>query len=142
VLRRFAAGHFQIHAGIHRGDGAIGAAPVRNDEALEAPLFLKHILQQERVFGTVHAIDLVVGGHHRPYAGFLNRRLEGGEIDLVQGALANDGIDAMPFELLIIGVEVLDGGDHALALNSLDVSDRQAPGEVRVFAEALEISAP
>src|ERR1700690_1057220 len=48
----------------------------------------------------------------------------------------------MPLEFLVVRVKMLDGRDHALALNSLDVSDRQAAREVGILTEALEISTP
>ena len=142
VLHGLAAGHFQIHAGIHRSCRAVSAAPVRHYEPFKAPLFLQHIFQQERVFRAVHAVQLVIGGHHRPDAGFLNRRFERWKINFVQGALAHHRINSMSFELLIVRGKMLDRRNHAFPLHSLDVSHRQAPREIGIFAVPLEISFP
>src|SRR5271156_2287224 len=60
----------------------------------------------------------------------------------MQGAVADDGVDSMPLELLIVGVEMLYGRDHTFALNSLDIGNGHAAGEVRILTEAFEISAP
>ncbi len=47
----------------------------------------------------------------------------------------------MAVVLLVVGVEVLHGGDDALALHAADVSGGGLAGEVRVFAEVLEVAA-
>ena len=60
----------------------------------------------------------------------------------MQCALVDYCVDTMPFELLIVRGKVLDGRDDALALNSFDVSHRQAGGEIGIFAVPLEISSP
>ena len=48
---------------------------------------------------------------------------ERGQIDLVQGALVDRLVDAMALELLVVCVEVFDGGNHAFALDAVDVGD-------------------
>ena len=48
----------------------------------------------------------------------------------------------MPFELLIIRGKMLDCGDNALALNSLDVRHRQATREIGILSITFEIPTP
>ncbi len=88
------------------------------------------------------AVELVVGGHDGPHAAFLHCGFEGGEVDFVEGALVDVRVDAMALELLVVGGEVLDGGDDAFTLHALDVGDGEAAGEVGIFAVALEVASP
>ncbi len=137
-----AARHLQVHAGVDRSSGAVRATPVGDDEALEAPSLPERLAQQERVLGAVLAVDLVVGVHHGPHPRLLDGRLEGREVDLVERAQVDRLVDAMALELLVIGGEVLDGGNDAFSLHAADVGDAHAGGDVGVLSVALEIPAP
>src|SRR5215469_2881346 len=48
----------------------------------------------------------------------------------------------MALVFLVVGVKVLDRGDHMLALHAANVGDGKAAGEIGVFAVTLEISSP
>jgi hypothetical protein len=117
-----AAGHLEVHAGVDGGRSGVGAAPVGNDKALEAKFLLQNAGEKIRILSAVDAVQLVVGGHHGPDAGLLHAGLEGGEIDFVQRALVDIGVDAMALELFVVGGEMLERGDDAFALHALDVS--------------------
>ena len=43
----------------------------------------------------------------------------------MQRAFVDFLVDAMALELLVVGGEVLDGGDHAFALHAFDVGDAE-----------------
>ena len=60
----------------------------------------------------------------------------------MQGALVDVGAIRRAVVLLVVGDEVLDGGDDVLALESLDVGHSQLRGQVGVLAQALETAAP
>src|SRR5258705_8015536 len=47
----------------------------------------------------------------------------------------------MAIELRVVSDEMFDGGADALPLYAFDVTDRNARGEERVFAEVLKVSA-
>ncbi len=48
----------------------------------------------------------------------------------------------MPFEFLIVGVEVFYRGDNALALHAFNVGHTHLRGEVGILAVALEVPSP
>ncbi len=72
---------------------------------------------------------------------FFDRRLEGGQIDLAQRALIDDGIDVVAVIFLVVAREMLDSRAYSLALHAFDVSDGGAGCEKWVLAEILEVSA-
>ena len=63
--------HFALFMALDHGSHA---AKVRNDEALEAPLLLENVGEQERVHVIGRAVDGVVGGHDRVRPGPRPRR--------------------------------------------------------------------
>ena len=88
------------------------------------------------------AVEEVVGGHDGPDVGFLDGGFKGGEVDFVEGALVDVGVDAVALELLVVGGEVLEGGEDALALDAADVGVAEAGGEPGILAVPLKIAAP
>src|SRR5258708_24207144 len=72
---------------------------------------------------------------------FFDRRLEGGQIDLAQGALIDDGIDVVAVIFLVVACKVLDRRAYSLTLHAFDVSDGGAGCEKWVLAKILEVSA-
>ena len=60
----------------------------------------------------------------------------------MQGSLVNYGVDSMAFEFLVVRGKVFNGRDHSFALNALDVSHRQAAGQIGIFSVPLKISSP
>ena len=91
------------------------AIAIRDDEAPKAPLAAQHFLQQPGVDMHRDAIDLVIGGHHRPDSGFHHRRLEGLQVILAQFAFGEIGRGAVPPAFrLAMGGEMLGGRQHML----------------------------
>ena len=99
------------------------------------------LLDQPRVLAGVDAIQAIVGAHHGPYATLLDGGFEGGQVDLAQGARVNLGADRHALGLLVVGGEVFDRGQHALALHALDVGNGRAAGQLWIFAVVLEVAA-
>ena len=108
------AGHFQIEAALERGHPVTHRAPVRDDQALEAPFIFEDIGQQVVMLGSKCAVDLVIRAHHRPGFGLLDGFFKGGQVDFAQGALIHFGADAEALEFLVVGGIMLERGAHAL----------------------------
>jgi len=136
------AGHFEIHSGVDRRSSGVGTAPVGNDEPFESKLLLQNAGEKIGILGAVDAVQLVVGGHYGPDAGFLHAGFECGEIDFVEGALVDVGVDAMALKLLVIGREMLERRDDSFALHTLDIGNTHARGQVRIFAVAFKVATP
>jgi hypothetical protein len=73
---------------------------------------------------------------------FLHGGLERREVDLLEGPLVDLLVDAMPFEFLIVGGEMLHAGDDAFALHALDIADNEARGEIRDLRRTLRNCGP
>ena len=138
---KFGFGHFQVEAGAHGRHHAVGGGPVGHDQPAETPLPPQALVEQARVLASVDAVHLVVGTHHGPHRGLLDRGLEGGQVDLVQRACIDLGADGLALGLLVVHREVLDRGDDTLALYALDVSHGHARGELGILAEVFEVAA-
>ena len=87
------------------------------------------------------AVHPVVGAHEPPRFGFGHGDLEGPQVDLAQGPVGHDRVDAVAFELRVVGDEVLDGGADAAALYAPDERSRYSACEHRVLRIALEVAA-
>ena len=134
-------GHLEVEAAVGCGDAVVGGDPVGHEEAVEAPLLFEDVDVEDFVLGGVLAVDEVVAVHDGADVALLDGGFEGGKVELVEGALVDDGVDVVAIVLGVVGVEVLDGGADALALDAVDVGDVHVGGEVRVFAEVLEVAA-
>ncbi len=133
--------HGQVEA---RGDGgdAVGdRAPVGEDSAVEAPLVPQHLGQQPVVLAGVHAVDLVVGAHHRPRPGLGHHPPERAQVHLTERPLVDVGADPQPVGLLVVDREVLERRAHVPALQAVNPGGRQHAGEQRVLGEVLEVPA-
>ena len=75
-------------------------------------------LTQVAVLGHRGAVDRVVGGHDAPGVGVLDDGLEGGQVELAQGALGDHVVDGEAVGLGVVGDEVLDGGADAAVLDA------------------------
>ena len=125
---------------MERGDAVVHGAPVRHDQPFVAPLLAQNFGEQRVVLGAVGAVELVVGAHDRPRLCPLDDALEGGQVDLTQRALVDDGIDAEALRLLVVGREVLERGADTLALDAFDQRGGQFAGVIGVFGEVLEVA--
>ena len=72
----------------------------------------------------------------------LHGGFKGGQIDFVQRALVDFLVDAMALELFVVGGEVLDGGDHALALHAADVGDAESDQRGMDLRRSLQSCGP
>ena len=90
--------------------------------------------------GGVHAVDPVVGAHHRPRAGLGHDPLEGGQVDLAQRALVDVGADRIRSCFLVVGREVLHRRADALALQAPDAGGAEHAGQQRVLGVVLEVA--
>ena len=112
----FIAGHLQVEPVFHGRDAVVGRAPVRHDESVEAPLLAQHLFEQPRVFGGPGPVEQVVAAHYGTHLGILHGRLEGREIDFVQGALVDVGAHVVAVILLKVGGKVLDDTHYPVGL--------------------------
>lgn len=87
------------------------------------------------------AVDRVVGGHDAPGVGVLDDGLEGGQVELAQGAGGDLVVHGEAVGLGVVGDEVLDGGGDAAGLDAVHIAGADPPGEVRVLAVRLEVPA-
>ena len=70
----------------------------------------------------------VIGTHQAPRAGFHDSRLEGRQVNLMQGAVADDDVHLMAIFLVVVQRIVFYTGCNALRLQSLDVRYYHARG--------------
>ncbi len=87
------------------------------------------------------AVDRVVGGHDAPGVGLGDDGLEGGQVQLAQGAFGEQVVHREALGLGVVGDEVLDGGADAARLDALDIAGADLAGQVRVLAVRLEVAA-
>ncbi len=105
--------HFQVEARGECRHAVVDRSPVRNDEAVEAPLFAEYLGEQPMVLARVHTVDLVVRAHDRRRGRSLDGVFEAGQIDLAQRPFVDVGTDSHPVVFLVVGSEVLERGSDA-----------------------------
>ena len=93
------AGHFEVEACVRGSRGALGAEPVGDHKAVEAPFVAQDLGEESGMFGAVCPAHAVVTGHHRPGFRFLDRRFEGDQVNFSKRALAQFTADRVTFEL-------------------------------------------
>ncbi|GGU57276.1 hypothetical protein GCM10010211_22590 [Streptomyces albospinus] len=133
--------HRHVQAAAQRAYGVPGRHPVGDVAAVEAPFAAQDLGDERAVFGHRQTIDLVVGGHDAPGAGGLDDVLEGGEIELAQGAWGDAVVDREAVGLGVVADEVLDRRTDPALLHSLHISGADHAGQQRVFRIALEVPA-
>ena len=121
--------------------GALGAVPVGDDEAIEAPVLFEDLREQARIVARRRPVHGVVGGHHRPGTGLAHGGLEGRKVYLAQRTLTDLGADRHAFEFRVVTHEVLDRRANTAAPDPLDVGDRDPGAQEGILGEALEVSA-
>ena len=134
-------GHLQRGAVLHAEGVVVGAAPVGDDGALEAPVLPQDVLEQMGVLVGIGAVDEVVGGHDGLRLCLFDHDLKAGEVDLPQGALVHDGVAGHPAQLLTVHREVLGAGRDAVLLDAADIARRHFTGQIGVLREILEVAA-
>ena len=145
-----ARANVEVQARVEVVFGLVTGQEVRHDESVRAPQSPECVFEQERIRARVDPFQQVVRAHHRRAVALLDRRFEGGQLDLVQGARvdvdvdegtaaidAEHGRDAV-LALLVVGGEVLDVCHHPLRLQAFDPPHRGLAREERVLAVGLE----
>jgi hypothetical protein len=125
--------HLHVEAGIRVRNRVGRKEPVGHDEAVEAELVLQDVLLDVSVAAGVDLVDAVVGTHHRADVTLRDGSLEGRQVDLVHRPVVDVGRLVVAVRLRVVRHEVLDGGDHVLALDSLDPGNGRLPREIRVL---------
>ncbi len=123
---------------------AVQGAIVGGDEPGEVPLLLEHVGEQERALAGEVAVHDGVRAHRRRGLGLLHGRLEGGEVDLVHRAIADQRVvlRRVAVGLLVVDREVLDLRHLTHALHSVDLAGRQRRVQERILRERLERATP
>ena len=99
-----------------------------------------HDGQQTEELGLLALEDPVeprVGAHDRAHVGLGDRRLEGGEVELVQGPLGDLVVEHPTVGLLVVDGEVLGHGHRAGGLDAIDVGHPHGRHQHRVLAVTL-----
>ena len=135
------AGHLQLQPGLHGLDPAADRAPVAHHKAVKAPLVPENLGEKLPVLAGIDAVDPVIGAHHGPGLALLDRQLEGGQIDLMQGPLGHLGRDAHPAALLVVAGVVLHRRAHAPGLDAANQRRGQLTGQIGVLGEIFKIPA-
>ena len=82
----------------------------------------------------------VVGTHHAPRLAFLHGSLEAGQIDFVEGSVADNHVHLMAIFFVVVEAIVLHATCHATALQALNVWRHHLRRQIRVFAHVLEVA--
>ena len=83
----------------------------------------------------------VVSTHEPPSASLGDGSLEGRQIDLVQGTLADHDVHLMAVFFVVVQRIVLHTGRHTLRLQPLNVRHHHARCQPRVFTHIFEVAA-
>ncbi len=130
------AGLVHVEAGERGLDGGVGATPVGEDEALEAPVLLEDLVEGVVVLAGVVAVDVVVGAHDAGGVGVGDGDLEGEQVGLAQGAGIEDGVEGVAAGLLIVEGVVLDVAHDVVGLHAGGELADHGAGEDGVFARS------
>ena len=122
-----------IVAGVNLCRRVLSAAPVGHNAAFVAPVAPEHPFQQFRVLGGIYAVEVVVGGHYRPWGTLAQCDFPVAQIELAQGPHAHPGVAGQAVDLAVVHREVLEGCAHSVGLNAVYEGGGHCPGEQRVL---------
>ena len=126
---------------VHSLVGIMTTAPVRDDDAIEAPLPFEQVFEQVLVVTVVLVAIKIIGTHQSPGAALGDSSVEGGQVDLMEGAVADLDVDLMAVLFVVVEGEMLDTGCHTVALQPADIGDDHRGDQVRIFAHVFEVAA-
>ena len=132
--------HLQVEPCRDADDAIVHGSPVRDHEAVEAPVVAQHAGEQPRVLRGPDPVELVVRAHDGPGCRVLHDPLESAQVDLAQRARVHIRARAHAVELLVVGREVLERGADALRLDATDRCGAEDAGHDRVLREVLEVA--
>src|ERR1700722_9833821 len=113
-------------------------APVRDDEALEVPVFFQNIGEQISVFAGIVAPDAVVRAHHGRNIGVVNADFKGQQVAFASSAFVDRDIDGVAPAFLIVERIVLDVAEDVLRLQAFHNLADHLAGEYGIFAEIFK----
>ena len=125
----------------HLHGTVLAPEPVGHNRSLIAPLVAEDGLYEFLALRSIDAVDIVIGGHHRPGLALLDGNLETLEVDLTEGTLGNAGIVAHAVGLLIVGSEVLDACTHVVLLHTGDIGTGSLTSHHGVLRVVFEVTA-
>ena len=106
------------------GDGFVRimtAAPVGDDHTIILPVTLQDLVKHDVIVAVVLVLIEIIGTHDTPCASLRDSRLEGGQVDLVQGTVRDNDVHLMTILLIVVQGIVLHTGGHTLRLEPLDI---------------------
>ena len=121
--------------------GIMAASPVGDYHTIEAPVLLQDLVEHDIIVAVVLVLIEIVGAHDSPGTTLLHSGLESGQVDLVQGTIADDDIHLMTVFLVVVQRIVLHAGSDAFRLQSLNIRHYHPRGQEGVFAHILEVAA-
>src|SRR5665648_987173 len=137
--RALRAGHRQVLASASGRDDRAHRTPVRDHNAVEAPLVAQRRGEQV-VLGHRHAIDAVVRAHDRPRARG-DGPLERDQVQLAERALGDRDRRGEPFGLEVVGHVVLGARADAVVLQAADEGLGDHRCQLGILGVGLEVSA-
>ncbi len=132
---------FLVQAGIGRRDRRMGGAPVRHDIALVVPVVLQHLVEQPVAFAGIGAIHTIVRTHHRAWLADLIGELEGQQVRLPRGLLADLDVDREAVGFLGVEGIVLQRRDDVVRLDALDFLANYGARQQRILTAVFEVAA-
>jgi hypothetical protein len=136
--RAVRSGHDQVQAAVGRRGGRLGGEPVRHDQTLVRPLALDDVVDHMVLLGGRHAVDVVVGRHHRPRVGVGGGDFERQQVQLAQRGLVDDAVHGVAVGLGLVGHQVLQAGTDPAVLQPAHIRGGELAGEQRILRVRLE----
>ena len=124
-------------------DGFIGivtAAPVGDDDTVEAPVVLQNLVEHRGIMAVVLVLIEVVGAHDGPGSALLHSSLEGGQVYLVEGTVGDDDVHLMTVFLVVVEGVMLHTGSDTLRLQALYVWHYHTGDQPGIFAHVFEVT--
>ena len=118
----------------------VATTPVRNHDTIESPVLFEDLVEHDFVVAVVLVLIEVVGAHDGPCTALLHSGLEGRQVDLVQGAVADDDIHLMTVFLVVVQRIVFHTGCDTFRLQTLNVGNDHAGSKPGILTHILEIA--
>ena len=113
--------------------------PVGGEHSLKSPFAAEDAGEELCIFGGSDSVDDVVGSHDHPGIGLFDGNLEGFEVDLAQGPLAQAGVGLKAVGLLVVAGKVLGTGADLAGLDASDKGSGHFAGQKGIFGVVFEI---
>ena len=101
--------------------GIVATSPVADYHTIEAPVLLQNLVEHNIIVAVVLVFIEVVGTHDSPCTTLLHSSLEGRQVNLMQGAVADNNIYLMTVFFIVVQRIVFHTGSDTLRLQSLNV---------------------